>query len=141
MRLSKRCEYGIKAAVGLCRGRNGQFVRSRQLASAEDLPAKFLESVLLSMKTAQILESRVGASGGYRLARHPSEIRVMDLIVALDDRAAGNNNSDSRARTPVERPGQAALDHVVHRLGEALKSAVGNLTLADLSNSADRRER
>ncbi len=141
MRLSKRCEYGIKAAVGLCRGPNGGFVRSRELASAEGLPAKFLESVLLSMKTANILESRVGASGGYRLARSPGEIRVLDLIAALDDRAA-DNGFQSRAPSPTpDKPGQAALDRVVTRLSEALHSAVGDMTLADLSGAGDRRSR
>ena len=82
MRLSKRTEYGLRAIVQLAQLWPRNFVQSKDLAEHEDLPNKFLESILLALRRGGFLESKVGSGGGYRLSRSPREIRVGDKVEA-----------------------------------------------------------
>jgi len=129
MRLSKRCEYGIKAAVRLARKHGQGYVQSRELADTEALPAKFLESILLTLRGAAILESKVGAGGGYRLSRPPDQISVSDLLEALEP---GEPVAHTTIEAKHNTAGGVALDLVSERIDQAMGSAVGSLSLAEL---------
>lgn len=138
MRLSKRCEYGIKASVCLAQRRERAYVQSRELAEAEALPAKFLESILLAMRSAGLLESKVGAGGGYRLARPAEQIMVAEIIAAL--LIPEEPSAESRAAAPESpRYGQLAADIVQDRIEEMLDQAFGSLTLAELVSQSEER--
>ena len=127
MRLSKRSEYGIKAAIRLASHSGRGYLQSREIASSEGLPAKFLESILLALRSARILESKVGAGGGYRLARDASQVSVIEVIRAL------NSVNDDEPSDNPDSPGSIGLDVINRRLDEALEGAVGGLTLAMLA--------
>lgn len=132
MKLSKRCEYGVKAAVKLSLSRTGGFVQSREIADSEMLPAKFLESILLALRSASILESKVGAGGGYRLARRAEDIRVTDVIAALERTDPEAVNGNGTGHDGAERPGQAAIEILNERIAQGLGQAFNDLSLADL---------
>ncbi len=132
MRFSKRCQYGIKAAVCLAQNHGRGYLQSRTIAESEELPGKFLESILLALRSANILESKVGAGGGYRLSRAPAEIRVSDMVEAL-------NGVALEEATGARTPGNASLEVVNQRIDAALEHAFGTLTLSDLLDlSAER---
>lgn len=127
MRMSKRSEYGLKAAVRLAGHYGGGYLQSREIAESERLPPKFLESVLLSLRSAQILISKVGAGGGYRLSRAPGAIRVHEVIDALErdeDREPGE--------TDPSAVGHRALGVLHRRIDDAVAGALGSLTLSEL---------
>ncbi|MEQ8844090.1 MAG: Rrf2 family transcriptional regulator [Phycisphaerales bacterium] len=132
MRLSKRCEYGIKAAVRLAISHGGGYLQSREIAESEGMPAKFLESVLLGLRSASLLESKVGAGGGYRLSRPPGQIRISEVIDALEPAAAG-----SQADPDHPSIGQTALELFHRRSDEAIDHVVGSLSLDQLITLAD----
>jgi Rrf2 family protein len=134
MRFSKRCQYGIKAAVCLAQHHGRGYLQSRTIAESEELPGKFLESILLALRSANILESKVGAGGGYRLSREPGEIRVSDMVEALNG-AAEEDGAAGGALTP----GNASLAVVNHRIDKALDQAFGTLSLSDLLSMAESR--
>lgn len=140
MRLSKRGEYGIKAAVRLAHRHGAGYLQSREIAESEGLPAKFLESILLSLRAAGFLESKVGAGGGYRLARPPERILVCELISTLS--RSENNDDQATPAAPSDTPvrlGAAALGTVNDRLDEAFNTALGSQTLAELTEEAESR--
>jgi Rrf2 family protein len=86
LRLSKQSEYGLRAIVHLARLQPRQVIQARDLAKREELPAKFLEAILLSLRRGGFLESKVGRDGGYRLARLPRDIRVGEILRLLEGR-------------------------------------------------------
>jgi Rrf2 family protein len=138
MRLSKRAEYGLIAAVRLAQRQRegGGYLRSRQIAEEEGLPSKFLEAILLQLKSASVLESKVGAGGGYRLTRESDEIRVSDVVRCLEP--AGSLLHDPDADEPgdgAERLGGRALAEVNRRVMDAYEAALGAMTLGDLLSS------
>lgn len=135
MRLSKRCEYGLKAAVRLAARHGTGYVQSRDISDNEALPAKFLESILIVLRSASILESKVGAGGGYRLSRPPEQITVNELLSALE---LPEHTDNSRPQTSdTLTPGAVALDMVHERIEQAMNEAVGELSLADLKAMAE----
>jgi Rrf2 family protein len=127
LRLSKRTEYGIRAAVQLARHGPRAYVQAKDLASQEDLPGKFLESILLSLRRGDFLESKVGSGGGYRLSRAARDIRVGELIKHLegDDEPEGRDAADAS-------PGETAVRLINRRLLEATDEVLGGMTLEEL---------
>src|SRR4030067_3537468 len=87
MRLSKRGEYGLRAMIDLATwemetGRG--IVQIKEIAEREKIPAKFLEQILLTLKNAGLLHSKMGVGGGYYLAKTAREISLGQIIRVLD---------------------------------------------------------
>ncbi len=87
LKISHRTEYAVRAMVELamCRARQGDvLVPARAIAEAQRIPLRFLEQQLGALHKAGLVRSFRGAGGGCRLARDPSEIRVADVIDAVE---------------------------------------------------------
>jgi Rrf2 family protein len=85
MKLSKRGEYGIKALIHLASGNDPrEVVQIHAIADREQIPVKFLEQILVTLKNAGLLRSRLGAGGGYYLARPADEITLGQIVRILD---------------------------------------------------------
>ena len=84
MRLSKKTEYALRALFAIARDRNAASWRIEQLSRHENIPVKFLEQILLSLRNAGLLASKRGVGGGYRMARPPGEIAIGEVIRMLD---------------------------------------------------------
>ena len=135
MQLSKRCQYGLRAAVRLAkRYHAAEYVQSRDLADEERLPTKFLEQVLLVLRRANLLESKVGSGGGYRLKRPPERITVGQLLAALEPAA------DLELPDPPTLGGRA-VRLLVNRLAAGEAEVCDDWTLADLADDAARAAR
>ena len=83
------------------------------------------------MRSAGLLESKVGMGGGYRLARDPGAIPISEIIEAVNGSVEMVEPSDPRAI------GHQSLVAVQSRIDEALDDALGRLTLADLIHPAE----
>src|SRR4030065_1978994 len=87
MRLSKRGEYGLRAIMDLATwemetGRG--IVQIKEIAERAKIPPKFLEQILLTLKNAGLLHSKMGVGGGYYLAKAAREISLGQIIRVLD---------------------------------------------------------
>ncbi|HEX8520986.1 MAG TPA: Rrf2 family transcriptional regulator [Tepidisphaeraceae bacterium] len=134
MRLSKRTEYGLRAAVALARQGPGQFVQAKDLAQQEDLPNKFLEAILLALRRGGFLESKVGSGGGYRLSRPARQIQVGDLIRRLEGRF-----SPSSGASPTDmKPGEIAVHLLNEKLTVATDEVLGQMNLEQLLEEVSR---
>ena len=134
MRLSKRTEYGLRAVVQLAQLWPRNYVQSKDLAEQEDLPNKFLESILLALRRGGFLESKVGSGGGYRLARSPREIRVGDIIRRLE----GRLTIKEAAIASDASPGKIAVRLINQKLTEATDEVLDNLSLEELLEHVSR---
>ncbi|MBP9855576.1 MAG: Rrf2 family transcriptional regulator [Candidatus Omnitrophica bacterium] len=82
--ISSKTKYGLHALIHLSKKYNQGTVLIADLAKEEKIPKKFLEAILLDLKNQGILDSKKGKGGGYQLARHPSEIKVGQVMRILD---------------------------------------------------------
>lgn len=82
--LSKKAKYAIKALLALAEHEGEEPVRIVDLARDQQIPAKFLELILLDLRNQGILQSRKGKGGGYLLARDPRDIYLGQIVRMLD---------------------------------------------------------
>ena len=88
MLFSTKAEYGIRLMVALGRRGGEAPVALATLANAETLPASYLEHLVAKLRAAGLVTSQRGAHGGYRLAKPASEIRMLEVVEALEGRIA-----------------------------------------------------
>lgn len=84
MRITTWAEYGLICALHLARRAATGPVTGRDIATREQLPADYVEQILLRMRRAGIVDSTRGARGGYALSRDPDTISVRDVIQASE---------------------------------------------------------
>lgn len=87
MRLSKRGEYGLRAMIILAHAYKESpdvMVQIREISEQDKIPGKYLEQILLALKNAGMLQSRMGIGGGYYLARQPQDISLGQIVRVLD---------------------------------------------------------
>ena len=87
LKVSQKVEYGMRAMIELAlrRERFGEaLVPARTIAEAQAIPLRFLEQQLGTLHKAGLVESFRGAGGGCRLGKDPAEIRVADVVDALE---------------------------------------------------------
>ncbi len=84
MRLSTKGEYASRAMLELALHHPERPLHIREIASAQDIPERFLEQILLLLKRAGYLRSKKGPNGGYYLAKDPAGISVAEVIRVMD---------------------------------------------------------
>jgi len=82
--LSKKTKYGLKALCYIARVKGDEPVQVGEIAKSEQIPQKFLESILLTLRKAGFLGSKKGKHGGYYLRKLPSEIVMADVMRVLE---------------------------------------------------------
>ena len=82
--LSRKAKYGIRALIYLAKKAGTGPSLIKDIAEQEGLPKKFLEGILLELKSAGILQARPGKGGGYYLHRAPESINLGRVIRLID---------------------------------------------------------
>lgn len=126
MRVSAKVDYGLRAVIELAR-REGGLTRAQDIGEAQGIPLKFLETILQQLRQARLVESLRGPHGGHRLARPAGEIRLADVVRALDGPLAGVNGA------PPEELPEGAMRDVWIAVRASLRRVLENVTLADVA--------
>ncbi len=128
MRVSAKVDYALRAMLELAAA--GGLVKAEQLATAQAIPRKFLESILLQLRHAELVASQRGVEGGHALARPASDISVADVIRAVEGPIATVRGTRPEE---VEYVGSAtALQPLWLELRAAMRDVLEGTTLADL---------
>jgi Rrf2 family protein len=88
MRLSARADYALRAAIEIATIGDSH-VTAEQVARAQQIPVKFLETILTQLRRANLVRSQRGPDGGFWLARPADEITLADIIRAIDGQLLG----------------------------------------------------
>jgi Rrf2 family protein len=108
MRLSARADYALRAVIELAAAQDGH-VTAEQLATAQEIPGKFLETILTGLRRSGLVRSQRGPDGGFWLARPANEISLADVIRAIDGQLLGvrgerpENVNYTGAAKPLQR--------------------------------------
>ena len=84
LRLSTKGRYGTRAMLELALSEGNKSVLLREIAESQGISLKYLEQIIPSLKSAGLVNSSRGASGGYSLAKPPEEITVKEIVEALE---------------------------------------------------------
>jgi Rrf2 family protein len=135
MNLSAKTEYACLAMLELAKQYgSGEPVQLRCIAAEHGIPSRFLVQILLQLKGAGLVASTRGAAGGYRLARSPQEISLLEVIDVVE----GENRPESNAAK--DSPFVRALLGFCREATELQRDRLESESLADLVSTATLRE-
>jgi len=140
--ISKRTQYGLKAVLALAKRYQQGPVLISTLAEEESIPLKFLEVILLDLKTHGLLESKVGRKGGYRLSRPPSAVTMGTIVRILEGPLAPLPCASETAYRPcaecsdVESCGTRII---MRQVRDAISGVLDSTTVADLLRVVETR--
>ena len=121
--------------IDLATWENGDsLIQIKEIAEREHIPAKFLEQILLSLKNAGLLHSKMGVGGGYYLARPAAEISLGHIVRVLDGPLAPINCVSQMAYEPAGCPDEetCGLRLVMLDVRNAISDILDNTSLADV---------
>jgi len=132
MNISTKSEYGLRALIHLASNTGREALPAREIGERWHVPVKYLEQILLALKEAGIVESQVGASGGYRLARPATLITAGEVIRVLDGRLAPVGCVSTYDYEPCEFEPACGLKTLWARTRAAIIGVLDQTTIADL---------
>src|SRR5919197_3770632 len=107
MRLSDGVEWAVHLCAVLAAAPKGKAVPGAKLAEFNDLPPAYLAKHLQALSRAGIVDADRGARGGYRLGRAPSEISLLDIVLAIEGSQPVFRCTEIRQRGPCAAPPSA----------------------------------
>jgi Rrf2 family protein len=128
--ITAKSKYALRALLELAAHGGDHPVAINELATARQIPLQFLEQVFASLRRAGLLQSVRGARGGYRFARSPAEITVLDIVEALDGPLNPLACTSDRG---CERADQCGAGSVWWEAKLVLERTLRSLTLADVA--------
>lgn len=142
--LSQKAKYAIQALLHLARQGRTRPVLIREIAEKERLPKKFLEAILLELKSAGILTARPGKGGGYMLRRSPRAVTLGGVIRLIDGPLAPIPCVSQTAYAPCrdcadERT--CVIRATMKQVRDATAKVLDETTIADLLEKEQQFER
>jgi Rrf2 family protein len=130
--LSLKAKYALRALYWLATPGAAAPIRAKDLAANARVPHKFLETILLELKHAGILESRRGKGGGYVLGKAATEISVGDVVRLIDGPLTPVPCLAGASTRCESCPGDAACRtrRVMARVARAVASILDNTPIA-----------
>ena len=131
MRISARADYAVRAAIELAAAPPGTPVKAEVIARSQDIPRDFLENILRDLRRRGLIRSLRGAEGGSMLARPASDIRVAEVLRAVEGPLAAVRGVRPESLEYVG-PAESLVD-VWIALRASLRSVLDAVTLADIA--------
>ena len=128
MKLTTRGHYSVKALLDLSLQRANSPTSVRAIAKRQQLPAPYLEKLLIEMRRAGLVESVRGATGGYKLARSPAQISLGQILEAVGETIEPLSHHSPDA----DRAEDWVTFSIWNRLDKKLKEALYSISLEDL---------
>ena len=132
MNVSTKSEYGLRALIYLANNAQGEAIPAREIAEKWNVPVKYLEQILKTLKDADVITSQVGIGGGYRLSRAASLITAGEVIRILDGRLAPMGCVSSYDYEECEFETSCGLKTLWTRTRAAIVGVLDQTTIADL---------
>lgn len=131
LELTRRGDYAVRTMLALAVGSDDPgLVTARRIAAQMAIPERFLPHVLRDLSRAGLVEGRTGRSGGYRLARSPSRVTMLEIVEAVE----GENGPPTCVLRggPCRPDGRCAVHDVFAGARAAVRERLAATTLADV---------
>ena len=132
MRLSKKCQYALRAVFELAFRNSDRPVTVQDIAEAQNIPPRFLEIILSQLRQAGIVESQRGNEGGYLLARRPQDVTTGEIIEFVEGPLLPVVDRPGKPRSGNAVRGDYALGKLWSSISRAVKDIHDQTTINDL---------
>ncbi len=129
MRLSNASSYAIHSLVHMAAQKDNHLVASHHIAKGQGIPERFLLKVLRPLVNLGILRSVKGPNGGYRLARAPKDVTLLEIVEAVEGPIRGHISFEGSSANQLEKKLQTACDQAA----ETVRRQLQKVRLSDLA--------
>ncbi|MEH1948745.1 MAG: Rrf2 family transcriptional regulator [Nostoc sp.] len=136
MELSCKSEYAILALLEMAAHyESGEPLQIRQIAAQQNIPDRYLEQLLATLRRGGIVKSQRGSKGGYLLTREPRKIILFEILECLEglEARAGEENVNSKSID------SSVIEEIWQEASRAANSVLQKYTLQDLCEKRDLR--
>jgi Rrf2 family protein len=137
MNITAKTRYGMKALLDIAfHSANGP-VQRRQIAQRQAIPTDYMDQILLRLKSKGLIKSLRGRDGGYHLGSDPSQINLLDVVLAVEDEPYNGEIPllDPNLAYATKQISDPAWEDVL----QALKRQLRRTTLAQMLEDAEDR--
>jgi Rrf2 family protein len=143
MQLRNQVEWALHCCAVLAGLPQGRYLPTKALAELHGVPKEYLSKALQALSQAGLVESTLGPSGGYRLARPPEAVSFLDIVEAVEGRGRTFVCSEIRANNPCltaehEIGERCAIARVMWDADAAWRDTLRRTSLADLARMVQR---
>jgi len=131
MKLSTRVQYGLRILCQLARTNSMNPLQLSEISAREGISEKYLGQIMLSLRSAGLVEATRGAQGGYYLSRSPASISVLELVTSIEGEVLGGIESET-AEPSGGKDTRVAAGEAWIRLRSAMEASLSSLSLEDL---------
>jgi Rrf2 family protein len=137
MKLSKKGEYAVKALQYLSLNYQRDIIQMGEISEKQKIPLKFLEQILLTLKKAGILQSKMGLKGGYRLARRPDKISLGEVLRIIEGPLDPVDCIRSTSRKECQEEDECSLRIIMLEVKDAISQVLDRVTLQEICDRAN----
>ncbi|MHC5935913.1 RrF2 family transcriptional regulator [Nostoc sp.] len=136
MELSCKSEYAILALLEMAAHyESGEPLQIRQIAAQQNIPDRYLEQLLATLRRGGIVKSQRGAKGGYLLTREPRKIILFEILECLEGLEVRTCEENVNSKTVDS----SVIDEIWQEASRAANSVLQKYTLQDLCEKRDSR--
>lgn len=133
MKISKKGEYALRALLFLTeRASNRTCTPLHDIAEKDNLPVKFLEQIMMTLTRMGFVHSVKGKHGGYFLSRRPNDIKLGDIVRAIDGPLAPMLTAAEMQKRISRGDPHASLYSILLDVRNAVSNIMDKTTLADV---------
>ena len=136
MKLSNKGRYGVRAIFDIAFHSHGRATQIKDIAERQGIPPRFLEQIFQDLKRAGMVKSKRGPKGGYALARPPGDIRLGDIVRALEGPIVVSSPEAERAGG--DATSRAITEEAFTQISDGIEACFDAVTIEELCERGER---
>ncbi|MCL5292499.1 MAG: Rrf2 family transcriptional regulator [Actinobacteria bacterium] len=137
MKFSARSEYALRAMIDLANNDHREVIGVKEIAARQNVPERFLEQQMTTLRKAGLVNSQRGAAGGVSLARTSDKITIAEIIEALEGHLTPVTCVVADA-PDCAKSAHCAVRDLLCKVDLAVKEVLRKTTLANLASNQSR---
>lgn len=144
MRFTAMFRYGLRALAVMSERYGGQPVSAKEISELEDISSSFLEQLLAHLRRHDIIVGVRGPGGGFRLKRPPEEIRIGEVVQALEGQfyvaSCLNGDCEGEKEIPCDKFDDCVVVPMLKQLEGDITNVLSSYNLSDIQKLFDKEK-
>lgn len=136
MKISTKGRYSLRMMIDLAQHYNEGYIALKDISKRQDISKKYLEQIIPFLNRNNLLNANKGHMGGYKLAKHPSEITVREILESAEGSLTPVSCIDNNPNQ-CERCGECLSLPVYEGLYKVIVEYLEGITLQDIINQPE----
>ncbi|MBC7330467.1 Rrf2 family transcriptional regulator [bacterium] len=136
LRLNTMVRYAVRIMLSLASRWQGSYISANVIAKEQEISVDYAEQILRKLRLGKLVESNRGPEGGFKLTKPPSEISLMDIVIAMQGRVHLIRCLEPNGEKHCHRAPNCSARIMWQKLGEKVADFLSNNTLEDVLKEA-----